>query len=165
MGCGEIAAAPPVADEARRFRGSAPIGGHDSGRESAGTTVGRSEWPRSKFQAPAVRQRRNFGHRNRTAPPYPFAGETLQGRTGGVEPRPYAYHGVLGAARRRDTWRPRALPRGGCGAGILRIAAPVCALACNDRFFCGDDMRSGGREKPPPGAGAFAFWGKVLLKP
>ena len=33
------AEAPPVADEARRFRGSAPIGGHDSGRESAGTTV------------------------------------------------------------------------------------------------------------------------------
>ena len=24
-----------------------------------------SEWPRSKFQASAVRQRRNFGHRNR----------------------------------------------------------------------------------------------------
>ena len=35
----EIAEAPPVADAARRFRGSAPIGGHDSGRESAGTTV------------------------------------------------------------------------------------------------------------------------------
>ena len=35
----EIAEAPPVAEEARRFRGSAPIGGHDSGRESAGTTV------------------------------------------------------------------------------------------------------------------------------
>ena len=38
---GEIGEAPPVADEARRFRGSAPIGGHNSGRESAGTTVGR----------------------------------------------------------------------------------------------------------------------------
>ena len=38
---GEIAEVPPVADEARRFRGSAPIGGHDSGRESAGTTVGK----------------------------------------------------------------------------------------------------------------------------
>ena len=24
-----------------------------------------SEWPRSKFQVSAVRQRRNFGHRNR----------------------------------------------------------------------------------------------------
>ena len=39
-GVEEIGEAPPVADEARRFRGSAPIGGHDSGRESAGTTVG-----------------------------------------------------------------------------------------------------------------------------
>ncbi len=39
-GRGEIGEAPPVAEEASRFRGSAPIGGHDSGRESAGTTVG-----------------------------------------------------------------------------------------------------------------------------
>ena len=31
--------APPVAEEASRFRGSAPIGRHDSGRQSAGTTV------------------------------------------------------------------------------------------------------------------------------
>ncbi len=38
-GVGEIGEAPPAADEASRFRGSAPIGGHDSGRESAGTTV------------------------------------------------------------------------------------------------------------------------------
>ena len=37
---GEIGEAPPVAGEASRFRGSAPIGGHDSGRESVGTTVG-----------------------------------------------------------------------------------------------------------------------------
>ena len=37
---GEIAEAPPVAEEARRFRGSAPIGGCDSRRKSAGTTVG-----------------------------------------------------------------------------------------------------------------------------
>ena len=28
-----------------------------------------SEWPRSKFQASAVRQRRNFGHRNRIIGP------------------------------------------------------------------------------------------------
>ena len=29
-----------------------------------------SEWPRSKFQTFAVRQRRNFGHRNRITLPY-----------------------------------------------------------------------------------------------
>ena len=29
-----------------------------------------SEWPRSKFPASAVRQRRNFGHRNRVIVPY-----------------------------------------------------------------------------------------------
>jgi len=28
-GCGEIAEAPPVADKARRFRGSGTIGGHE----------------------------------------------------------------------------------------------------------------------------------------
>ena len=39
-GVGKIGEAPPAADEASRFRGSAPIGGHDSGRESVGTTVG-----------------------------------------------------------------------------------------------------------------------------
>ena len=29
-----------------------------------------SEWPRSKLGASAVRQRRNFGHRNRIIGPY-----------------------------------------------------------------------------------------------
>ena len=29
-----------------------------------------SEWPRSKLGASAVRQRRNFGHRNRVIVPY-----------------------------------------------------------------------------------------------
>ena len=38
---GESAEALPVADEARRFRGSAPIGGRASARESAGATVGK----------------------------------------------------------------------------------------------------------------------------
>ena len=45
---GEIGEAPPVADAARRFRGSAPIGGHNSGRESAGTTVGKRTPPLRK---------------------------------------------------------------------------------------------------------------------
>ena len=35
----EIGEAPPVADAARRFRGSAPIGRHDRAGESDGTTV------------------------------------------------------------------------------------------------------------------------------
>ena len=45
MAGGEIGEALPVADEASRFRGSAPIGGHDSGRESVGTTVGKRTPP------------------------------------------------------------------------------------------------------------------------
>ena len=49
----------------------------DVGSESSaarGRRSERSEWPRSKFQATAVRQRRNFGHRNRVIGPY---GENL----------------------------------------------------------------------------------------
>ena len=40
-----------------------------------------SEWPRSKFSASAVRQRKNFGHRNRIIGPY----EGLQGVRCGEE--------------------------------------------------------------------------------
>ena len=55
---GEIGEAPPVADEASRFRGSAPIGGHDSARQSVGTTVGK--------RAPPLRKRnKNYGEAGR----------------------------------------------------------------------------------------------------
>ena len=37
--CARIAEAPPAADKARRFRGSAPVDGHDSACQPAGTTV------------------------------------------------------------------------------------------------------------------------------
>ena len=52
-----------------------------------------SEWPRSKFQVSAVRQRRNFGHRNRDIrSPVPSAPLPKGGwvPTGGAEPLPYA---------------------------------------------------------------------------
>ena len=39
------------------------VGSEPSAASGRGSEV--SEWPRSKFPAPAVRQRRNFGHRNR----------------------------------------------------------------------------------------------------
>ena len=51
---GEIGEAPPVADEASRFRGSAPIGGHDSARQSAGTTVGKRAPPLRTIREPTV---------------------------------------------------------------------------------------------------------------
>ena len=43
-----------------------------------------SEWLRSKFQASAVRQRRNFGHRNRIIGPYGggYKGYSKTGRRG-----------------------------------------------------------------------------------
>ena len=37
-GDGESGAAPPVADAASRFQGSAPFGGHECGRQTAGAT-------------------------------------------------------------------------------------------------------------------------------
>ena len=40
-----------------------PTGGRDPSAAGGGYSEV-SEWPRSKFQASAVRQRRNFGHRN-----------------------------------------------------------------------------------------------------
>ncbi len=49
----------------------------DVGSELSAASGGKSEmseWPRSKFQASAVRQRRNFGHRNRVIGPYCFCG-------------------------------------------------------------------------------------------
>ncbi len=49
------------------------MGRADVGSEPSAASGGRSEaseWPRSKFQASAVRQRGNFGHRNRVIGPY-----------------------------------------------------------------------------------------------
>ena len=49
------------------------VGRADVGSELSAASGRRSEvseWPRSKFPASAVRQRRNFGHRNRVIVPY-----------------------------------------------------------------------------------------------
>ena len=46
----------------------ADVGSELSAAGGRGSEV--SEWLRSKFQATAVRQRRNFGHCNRTIGPY-----------------------------------------------------------------------------------------------
>ena len=48
----------------------ADVGSEPSAASGSGSEV--SEWPRSKFPASAVRQRRNFGHRNRIIGPYEF---------------------------------------------------------------------------------------------
>ena len=55
---------------------SSVVGRADVGSElsaAGGRSSEVSEWPRSKFPASAVRQRRNFGHRNRIIVSYaPF---------------------------------------------------------------------------------------------
>ena len=51
-----------------------------------------SEWPRSKFSASAVRQRKNFGHRNRIIGPYGIGcrgGRTGFAMTGFFDTRPF----------------------------------------------------------------------------
>ena len=134
----EIAEAPPVADAARRFRGSAPIGGHDSGRESAGTTVGRSQWPRSKLGASAVRQRGNFVRRNRDIrtplhciPCHADRG-ALSANSGRKCPKnAVKTHGfeILCAAGLSSAWKPSATRTGRAGlSSCFRIvSAPTAA--------------------------------------
>ena len=54
-------------------RSATSIGRADVGSElsaAGGRESEVSEWPRSKFSASAVRQRKNFGHRNRVIGPY-----------------------------------------------------------------------------------------------
>ena len=72
--------------------GRADVGSELSAAGGRGSEV--SEWPRSKFSASAVRQRKNFGHRNRVIDPY---GENL-GRTKGKSKRipeyPLAFSGT-----------------------------------------------------------------------
>ena len=88
----------------------ADVGSELSAAGGRGSEV--SEWPRSKLGASAVRQRKNFGYRNRIIGPYGSAtrgamggrpqGSPLRkrykgcGEAGGVEPRPYG--GVISGA-------------------------------------------------------------------
>ena len=71
-GCGTKSAGgqrrPPLR---KRYMGCgrrADVGSELSAASGRSSEV--SEWPRSKFPASAVRQRRNFGHRNRIIGPY-----------------------------------------------------------------------------------------------
>ena len=78
---GEIAEAPPVADEARRFRGSAPVGGHDNACQPAGTTVGRES---PKRRSPCIALSVTFGDssprgRAKSVGPAALSGPRYQG--------------------------------------------------------------------------------------
>ena len=71
MGCGGKIAA---GEDSARTEGykecsvQADVGSEPSA--AGGRRSEMSEWPRSKFPASAVRQRRNFGNRNRIIGPY-----------------------------------------------------------------------------------------------
>ena len=58
----------PYGSVTRSAVGRADVGSELSAASGRSSEV--SEWPRSKFPASAVRQRRNFGHRNRVISPY-----------------------------------------------------------------------------------------------
>ncbi len=60
--------AGPYESVTRSADGRADVGSELSAASGRSSEV--SEWPRSKFPASAVRQRRNFGHRNRIIGPY-----------------------------------------------------------------------------------------------
>ena len=85
------------------------------GSEPSAASGGYSEvsaWPRSKFQAPAVRQRRNFWARNTPN------GKSFVYRAGGVKPRPYTPVYYTPAKN-----NPTALRRGTRRA-LMRLTAP-----------------------------------------
>ena len=71
--------------------GRADVGSELSAAGGRGSEV--SEWPRSKFPASAVRQRRNFGHRNRIIGPY----ESVTRSAFGI--------GRAGKSAKRRQWR------------------------------------------------------------
>ena len=81
------------------------VGSEPSAASGRGSEV--SEWPRSKFPASAVRQRRNFGHRNRVIRNTPAQ------RSRRTDCHSQCAHWLRndmvftrGAVRRRDTWVP-----------------------------------------------------------
>ena len=70
----------PLQKRYKKYGGRADVGSELSA--ASGRRSEASEWPRSKFQASAVRQRRNFGHRNRIIGPYGY----IQGVRGNNPP-------------------------------------------------------------------------------
>ena len=78
--------------------GRADVGSELSAASGRGSEV--SEWPRSKFPASAVRQRRNFGHRNRIIGPH---GSVTRGAVRRADVGIGPYESVTrGAVRRAD---------------------------------------------------------------
>ena len=76
---------------------SSVVGRDDVGSElsaAGGRSSEVSEWPRSKFPASAVRQRRNFGHRSRITPPYERGTRSAAGN-GGLSGRPAPTEAIL----------------------------------------------------------------------
>ena len=90
-----------------------------------------SEWPRSKFSASAVRQRGNFGHRNRVIGPYESVTRGAVKRVvGGI--RPYEFFTIQIFAKKGMPVRASLLR---FYAGAIALAR-VCAYSISRRFDC-----------------------------
>ena len=114
--CARIAEAPPAADKARRFRGSAPVGRHDGGQTWAPpykTCVGRKS-RRAGPVCPAARKRHIGG-------PTPL--QALSVTFGDCSPRGRAKSGTP-AKKGRGTWRFRA-PWGALSLNIPGPSVPA----------------------------------------
>ena len=112
---GEIGEAPPAADDASRFRGSAPIGGCGSGRESAGTTGGQeSPAPTHNMWAFAAGDRKGR----------PYGGTRGAGWRADVGIGPYGAQQRGGGAGRRGR-RPLRSAARGQWSGSSRTPAPT----------------------------------------
>ena len=144
---GEIGEALPVAEEASRFRGSAPIGGHNSGRESVGTTVGNRRPLRTHYwwcggtgrcrHRPLRRVTRGAAKRAvGDAGPYGRFARSLRGGRPQGSPLRKRYKGGQGRAES---------PSHG-----FAVPAPLGKGAAED----GKKQRLFDTIKPPPGAGA-----------
>ena len=119
---GEIGEAPPVADAARRFRGSAPIGGRDSGRESGHNGGQENPAPTDSLVAGTAGRCRHRPLRNRimgwgSAPP-----------AGDCKGRPYG--GLRGVREKNPpvTASPCPFRQGGRGDGGNGLPQPVTSV-------------------------------------
>ena len=106
----------------KQYRGRDDVGSELSAASGRGSEV--SEWPRSKLGASAVRQRKNFGHRNRIIVPY---GGLQEVRLNGASrtPPPTECNKKCGRAGRCGH-RPLRVHNKRCGEGIPPVTAAPC---------------------------------------
>ena len=100
---------------------------------AGGRSIEVSEWPRSKFPASAVRQHRNFGHRNRIIGPSD-ACKRCVGADRGIGPYGEAARGAGKESPSHGFAVPAPFRQGGRGGGGDGLPRALCALAMTGGF-------------------------------